>query len=275
MRIHPTAIIADGAQLGADVSIGPYCTVGPRVRLGDRCKLQSHVVIDGDTWLGDDCDLYPFVTLGVRPQDKKLIAGEVDSKLRIGSNNVFRESVTLHGGTPHGSGTTTVGNHNMFLVGSHVGHDATVGNGIVFTNGSMAAGHVTIEDRSILGAMVGVHQFARVGKLAMVGAGARLSRDAPPFSLVQGDRARLVGINVIGMRRAGLTGDDITDVKRVFRILFWGGGLLPQRLEHAQAELGHVPHAHAVIEFVRHSRRGVCMPRSREHQPADMSAHDS
>jgi UDP-N-acetylglucosamine acyltransferase len=273
-RVDPAAIVAGGAELGPDVQIGPWCYVGPRVRIEARTRLIAQVVVDGDTTIGPDCEIYPFATLGIRPQDKKLLAGDVSGRLRIGAHNVIRESVTLHGGTPHGSGTTTIGDHNMFLVGCHVGHDATIGSHVVFTNGAMAAGHTLVEDRAILGAMVGIHQFARVGKLAMIGAGAMVSRDAPPFGLLQGDRARLIGINVVGMRRAGMDGDRIGDVKRLFRMLFWHAGALADRLDRATEALGELPHARHVIEFVRASRRGVCMPRSR-HAATDHGAEGS
>ena len=171
MAIHPTAIVAPSAELGEDVDIGPYCVVGARVRLGDRVRLESHVVVDGDTWIGNDSEIFPFATIGCQPQDKKLKGDEAGGRLRIGEHNRIRESVTIHGGTAYGSGETRIGDHNMLLVGAHIGHDATVGSHVVFTNGAMAAGHTVIGDRAILGAMVGIHQFARIGRLAMIGAG--------------------------------------------------------------------------------------------------------
>ncbi len=264
MGIHPTAIIADGAELGPDVEVGPYCTVGPNVRIGARTKLVGHVVVDGDTWIGEDCELYPFCVVGTTPQDKKLKAGvPVAGKLRIGSHNRIREHVTIHGGTPFGGGTTSIGDHNMLLVGAHIGHDATVGSHVVFTNGAMAAGHTVIGDRAILGAMVGIHQFARVGKLAMVGAGAMVSHDAPPFAMVQGDRARLVAVNLVGLQRNGFTVEQKALVKRVFRLLFWRAGTLHQRLEFVRSSALHRdPICREIVDFVAASKRGVCSPRS-------------
>jgi UDP-N-acetylglucosamine acyltransferase len=264
MGVHPTAVVAQGAELGQDVEIGPYCLVGPSVRLGDRTRLHSHAVIDGDTWLGTDCEVYPYAVIGVLPQDKKVKAGDPSGKLRIGNHNRFREHVTIHGGTLHGSGITTLGDHNMMLVGSHVGHDARVGSHVVFTNGAMAAGHTEIGDRAILGAMAGIHQFARVGVLAMVGAGAMLSHDAPPFALVQGDRARLVGVNLVGLHRNGFRAEQKALVKRVYRLLFWRPGNLTDKMEfiHGTA-LGRDDLCRTILEFVATSRRGVCMPRGR------------
>ena len=260
--IHPTAVVAPTAVLGEDVAIGPYSIVGPMVRLGDRCRLHSHVIVDGDTHLGPDCEVFPHAVLGTTPQDKKLRPGEAGGRLRIGSNNRIREHTTIHGGTSFGGGQTQIGDHNMLLVGCHIGHDATVGNHVVFTNGAMAAGHTHIGDRAILGAMVGIHQFARIGELAMVGAGAMVSHDAPPFSMVQGDRARLVGVNVIGLQRNGYTAEQKSQVKRVFRLLFWRSGTLQQRLEAARnTAIGEEPACRKVLDFVQTSQRGVCSPR--------------
>jgi UDP-N-acetylglucosamine acyltransferase len=267
MGIHPTAVVAPSAQLGEGVEIGPYCTVGPHVRLGARTRLVAHVVVDGDTWIGDDCEIYPFAVIGCTPQDKKLKATSEPAKLRIGSNNRIREHVTIHGGTPFGGGTTTIGDHNMLLVGAHIGHDATVGSHVVFTNGAMAAGHTWIGDRAILGAMVGIHQFARVGQLAMVGAGAMVSHDAPPFAMVQGDRAKLVAVNLVGLHRNGYTMEQKALVKRVFRLLFWRAGTLHQRLEVLRnTAMFRDPICRQIVDFVTSSRRGVCSARSGQRQ---------
>ncbi|MCB9888948.1 MAG: acyl-ACP--UDP-N-acetylglucosamine O-acyltransferase [Planctomycetes bacterium] len=270
MAVHPTAIVADGAELGADVEIGPYCVVGPQVRLGDGCRLQSHVVVDGDTWLGAGCSVFPHAVLGTTPQDKKLDGKPVSSKLRIGDHNQIREFATVHGGTEYGGGVTQIGSHNMLLVGSHIGHDAVVGDHVIFTNGAMAAGHTLVGDHAILGAMVGVHQFARVGPFSMIGAGAMLSKDAPPFSLVQGDRARLISINTVGLKRSDFRTHEIANIKRAFRRLFWHGGLLEERVA-AVAELAAEDHnVRSIVAFIRESRRGLVMPRGR-HEPHDDS----
>lgn len=263
MGIHPTAIIAPGAELGDGVEIGPYCTVGPGVRLGDRTRLHAHVVIDGDTVLGTDNELFPFCVIGCHPQDKKLKGNEPTGRLVIGNHNRIREHVTIHGGTSFGGGVTTIGDHNMLLIGAHIGHDATVGSYVVFTNGAMAAGHTWIGDRAILGAMVGIHQFARIGKLAMIGAGAMVSHDAPPFGTVQGDRAKLVAVNLVGLHRNGYTAEQKALVKRVFRLLFWRAGTLHQRLELVRSSALHRdPICREIVDFVAESRRGVCSPRS-------------
>lgn len=262
MDIHPTAVVAASAQLGQDVVVGPFAVVGPQVRLGDRTRLHSHVIVDGDTWLGTDCEVFPYAVLGTTPQDKKLRAGDPAGRLRIGNHNRIREHATIHGGTSFGGGLTQIGDHNMLLVGCHIGHDATVGNHVVFTNGAMAAGHTHIGDRAILGAMVGIHQFARIGELAMVGAGAMVSNDAPPFSMVQGDRARLVGVNAVGLHRNGYTTAQKAAIKRTFRLLFWRSGTMHQRLEAVRnAPFAHEPACQKILAFVAQSQRGVCSPR--------------
>ena len=263
MGIHPTAIVATSAVIGEEVDVGPYCVVGEHVRLGDRTRLVAHVVIDGDTWVGEDCELFPFCSMGTTPQDKKLKGTSQPPRLRIGNGNRIREHVTIHGGTPFGGGTTTVGNDNMILVGAHIGHDSTVGSKVVFTNGAMAAGHTEIGDRAILGAMVGIHQFARVGKLAMIGAGAMVSHDAPPFAMLQGDRAKLVAVNKVGLHRNGYTAEQKALVKRVFRLLFWRAGTLHQRLEFVRGSALHRdPICQEIVDFVAASKRGICSPRS-------------
>lgn len=270
MGIHPTAIVAPGAELGEQVEIGPYCTIGAQVRIGARTRLVGHVVVDGDTWIGEDCELFPFAAIGCHPQDKKLKGSDPSGKLRIGDHNRIREHVTIHGGTPFGGGTTTIGDHNMLLVGAHIGHDASVGSHVVFTNGAMTAGHTSIGDRVILGAMVGIHQFARVGKMAMVGAGAMVSHDAPPFSMVQGDRAKLVAVNLVGLHRNGFTSEQKALVKRVYRLLFWRAGTMHQRLEFVRGTAFYRdPICREIVDFVAASRRGVCSPRSGRHQPAE------
>lgn len=266
MTIHPTAQVAADAQIAEDVEIGPYAVVGPRVRIGPRTHVGPHVVIEGDTHIGEECHIFPFAVLGTLPQDKKIPSVEdaIVGRLRIGARNTIREHVTIHGGTPYGTGETIVGDDNMLLIGSHIGHDSRVGNHCVFTNGSMAAGHTVIHDSVILGAMVGVHQFARVGRMAMVGAGSMLSHDAPPFALVQGDRARLIGVNLVGLKRNGVPDPHSANIKKAYRLLFWRRGNLAERLGAVRASsTADDPMVDEIVDFVDNTRRGVCMPRGR------------
>lgn len=228
--------------------------------------LHSHVVVEGNTSLGARCEIFPFAVVGTRPQDKKLKGvspEEAEGRLVIGDDNEIREHVTLHGGTPFGGGQTTIGDRNMFLVGTHVGHDATIGSDVIFTNGAQAAGHVDIGDHVILGGMVGLHQFARIGSWAMVGGGAMVSSDVPPYCLVQGDRARLVGANVVGLRRGGFSSEKQMMIKKILRLIFWRDGLLEERLANARAFADGDADALKIIEFVESSERGIVSPRGR------------
>lgn len=268
MAVHPTAIVAAGAEIGPDVQIGPYSVIGPSVRIGAGCRLHAHVVIEGDTHLGGNCELFPNVVLGMLPQDKKLKGNESAGKLRIGSGNTLRELVTIQGGTPHGSGITTVGDDNMLLIGAHIGHDSTIGNGTVLTNNALVGGHSTIHDRAVVGAHVGIHQFCRIGRLAMVAAGAMVSKDVPPFGLVQGDRARTRGINIVGLRRAGYSSDEIDTVRHAFRLLFWRQTPLSHRVELVASTLGQQPLVGEILQFIESTRRGVTMGRRRGKEEA-------
>lgn len=279
--IHPAAHVATGAEIGPGVVIGPGCSVGPHVRLGEGCVLHSNAIVHGDTHIGPGCELFPFSVLGVRPQDKKLRIhadrlrdegwlddeGQWLGKLRIGAQNEVRENVTVHGGTPYGAGVTRIGDRNMLLAGAHIGHDSKVGDDCVFTNGAMAAGHSEIQDGAVLGAMVGVHQFARIGRYAMVGAGSMVSQDVPPFGLVQGDRARVIAVNLVGLRRGGFPVEKIALVKRVYRLLFWRSGLLEDRVAQARAFADGDPLAEEILRFVESSERGVCVARGRSGPP--------
>ncbi|MCA8943414.1 MAG: acyl-ACP--UDP-N-acetylglucosamine O-acyltransferase [Planctomycetes bacterium] len=262
LNVHPTAIVQDGARIASDAQVGPYCVIGPNVKIGPGCRLHSHVIVDGDTEIGEGCNIFPTAVIGTQPQDKRLEPG-YQGKLRIGNFNEIREGATVHGGTEFGGGVTIVGNHNMLLAGCHIGHDAVVGSHTVFTNGAMAAGHTQIADYVILGAMAGIHQFGRIGARAMIGAGAMMSHDAPPFAMVQGDRARLVGVNKEGLKRGGFSAEEIAVIKRVYRLLFWRDGVLEKRIADARQFAGENVHAEMIIDFVATSERGICATRGR------------
>ncbi|MEO0478179.1 MAG: acyl-ACP--UDP-N-acetylglucosamine O-acyltransferase [Planctomycetota bacterium] len=286
--IHPSALVADSAEIGPGVRIGPGCIIGPYVRLGSGCILHERVIIQGKTELGDECEVFPYAALGKRPQDKKIRGnreellrdGFIDEedhwtgKLIIGRDAEIREYVSIHGGTPWGRGETRVGSDVMFLAGSHVGHDCLVGDHVVFTNGAMVAGHSQVMDHAVLGAMSGLHQRARVGRFAMLGAGSMASQDVPPFSMVQGDRARLVAVNLVGLRRAGFDNPQAMTVKKVYRLLFWRSGSMKERLANAEAFALGDPLAEEIFQFLRESERGVCVPRDRrEDASPDHHAH--
>lgn len=211
--VHPTAIVAPDVELGAGVVIGPYCVVGTRVRLGARTRLVSHVVVDGPTEIGEECTFFPFASIGVAAQHRS-DAG-ADGTLVMGARNVVREQVTIHRGI--GAGATILGSDNLLMVGVHVAHDVTLGSHITIANGVQLAGHVAVEDFATFGGMAAVAQHLRVGESAFVAAGAMCERDVPPFVIVQGDRARVRALNVVGLRRRGFADAQIAELKRTFR----------------------------------------------------------
>jgi UDP-N-acetylglucosamine acyltransferase len=230
-RIHPSAVVDPRAELADGVEIGPFCVVGAGVRIGTGTRLLGHVVVEGPTSLGEGNVVHPFAALGGAPQHKREPAG-AGSRLVVGDRNVVREQVTVHRGTA--GRATQIGDDNLLMVGAHVAHDATVGSHVVVANGSQLAGHVVVEDHAIFGGLAGVAQFVRVGESAFVAAGAMCEVDVPRFVIVQGDRARVRALNVVGLRRRGVPEASIAALRRAFREVF--GGNLP-RAEAARALL--------------------------------------
>ncbi len=254
--IHPTAIIDPSAELADGVEVGPYAIVGPSVKVGARTRIGAHTVIDSHTTLGEDNVLFQFASVGAAPQDLKY-AGE-PTTLTLGDRNTVREFATLNRGTTKGGGATSVGDDNLFMAYSHVAHDCQVGNGVVMANGATLAGHVTIEDRAIIGGLVAIHQFVRVGTMAMLGGGAMVSLDVPPFCIAAGDRARLHGLNLIGLRRRGLSEDAVKSLRTAYRLLFQGGMKLKDALTRIREEHADVEEVMTMVHFIEHSERGVC-----------------
>ncbi len=256
--IHPTAIVDDGAEIGSGVSIGAYTIIGPKVKVGDGTWIGPHVVIEGHTELGPENMVYQFASLGSHPQDLKY-HGE-PSTLIIGARNKIREFVTLQPGTEHGRMSTRVGDENLFMANCHVGHDCIVGSKNVFANSTALAGHVTIDNNVILGGLVGIHQFCRIGDFSLIGAGSMVSSDVPPYCLVQGDRAHLRGVNVIGLERGGFQDTEIKDIRRTYRHLFATVGHLEAKVKSLPADLKDQPVVRGMVEFITSSKRGVCKP---------------
>ncbi len=257
--IHPTAVIAEGAQIADDVVIGPYSVVGPKVVIGKGTVVGSHVVIEGHTTIGEENKIFQFASVGAVPQDLKY-HGE-DTRLEIGNKNLIREYVTLQPGTVGGHGVTVIGDSNLFMACSHVGHDGIVGSNNVFANSCALAGHVTIGSHVIVGGLCGIHQFVRVGDYAMLGAGSMVPKDIPPYCNVQGDRAGLVGINQIGLERNNFTTDQIRLIKNVYREVFYGGHSMAQRLEYVKDKYGSDGIVKAFIKFIEESESGITYPR--------------
>ena len=227
--IHPSAVIEPGAQIGAGCKIGAFCLIGPDVVLHDNVELKSHVVVTGETEIGEGTVVYSFAVLGEIPQDLKF-AGE-KTRLIIGKRNRIREHVTMNTGTAGGGGVTRVGDDGLFMAGCHVAHDAQIGDRVIVVNQSAIAGHVILEDEVIVGGLSGVHQFVRVGRGAMIGALSMVAQDVIPYGLVQAARGRLDGLNLIGLKRRGVTRADITALRAAFQMLGDGEGTFHERAE--------------------------------------------
>jgi UDP-N-acetylglucosamine acyltransferase len=249
-NIHPTAIIAEGARLGANVRIGPYCVIGADVVLGDNVELKSHISIVGRTTIGEGTTVWPFASLGSEPQDLKY-HGE-PSTLVIGRNNKIREHVTMNPGTETGAMTTVVGDNCLFMMGSHVAHDCIVGSNVILANNATLAGHVEVGDYAIIGGLAAVHQFVRIGPYAMIGGMSGVEYDVIPFGLVKGERAQLAGLNYIGLERRGFAKEEVQALLRAFKQLFDGQhGTLAERTERVANDYAADRTVMRVIDFIR------------------------
>ncbi|MCH6588883.1 MAG: acyl-ACP--UDP-N-acetylglucosamine O-acyltransferase [Rhodospirillales bacterium] len=257
--IHPTAVVDGGARIGANVTVGPYSIVGTGVELAEGVTVMSHVVVNGRTSIGANTKVYPFASVGLAPQDLKY-KGE-PSRLEIGCNNIIREHVTMHGGTEGGGMVTRVGNNGLFMVACHVAHDCRIGDHVVMVNNATLGGHVMVGDWAILGGLAAVHQYVRIGRHAMVGGLSGVENDVIPYGSVTGNRARLQGLNIIGLKRRGISRDDIHTLRNAYRLLFAQEGTMAERLEDV-AELFHDNRAvMEIIDFIRtESQRSICQP---------------
>jgi UDP-N-acetylglucosamine acyltransferase len=254
-RIDPRAAVAPGAELGEDVSIGPFCVVDGAASIGDRCELEAHVVVGPHTELGAGNRVSPFASIGGPPQDLKF--GGEETRLVLGSGNTIRECVTLNRGTAGGGGETRIGDENLLMAYAHVGHDCRIGNRIVFANGATLAGHVEVDDDATVGAYSGVHQFCRVARQAFIGGYSVVTQDALPWVTTVGNRAKAYGLNVVGLKRRGYSKETIAALKKCYQLLFRSGSTLAEGLKLAEAEVGEVEEVRYFLEFVRTSERGV------------------
>lgn len=255
-RIHPTAVVAAGAEIGAGVEIGPFAIVGEHVQIGDRTVIGAHSVIDGRTTLGEDNVVFHHASLGAPPQDLKF-HGE-PSRLVIGHRNQIREFATLHLGTEKGGMLTQVGDDNMLMNYTHVAHDCVIGDRNVLANGVQLGGHVTIGEWVVVGALSGIHQFVKIGESVMIGAGSMVSQDVAPFCTASGDRAELRGLNLVGLKRRGFSADLTAAIKRAYRILFQSGLKLADALDQVRAGESAPPEVERMLEFAAASERGLC-----------------
>jgi len=256
-KIHPSSIVDSKAELADDVEVGPFCTIGPEVKIGAGTRLMSHNVIAGDTILGERNTLFPFASLGLPCQHKRNKA--TDLKLRIGDDNVFREHFTAHTGSDVDQKITTIGSRNWFLVGSHVAHDCIVGDDIVMSNNAGLAGHVVVGNRAIIGAMAGVLQFTHIGEGAMIGGMVGVGRDVIPYGIVMRDG--LAGLNLVGLQRAGVDKKLVMELSKAYKELFMGEGIFSERLEKVAAEYSGHPLIGKVITFCQNpSKNGIMQP---------------
>ena len=255
--IDQSARIAAGAQIGSDVTIGPYCTIGPHVTIGDGCVLTSHVNVAGHTALGPRNKIQPFASLGTPPQSTGY-RGE-PTRLVIGADNDIREHVTMNTGTAADRGVTKVGDGCMFMVNSHVAHDCVVGNKVIFANNAVLGGHVTVGDNVVFGGGVAVRQFVRIGEGAMLVGLSGIRADVIPFGMAHGPLAHLVGLNVVGMRRRGLSKAQVLRVREAYQALFFGAGEFRARLDRVAAEYAGEELVMRIVEFIRAGKRPLTM----------------
>lgn len=261
--IHATAIIEDGAEIGANVSVGAYSVVGPQVKLGDGVCLESHVVIGGDTSVGANTRIFPFASIGLQPQDLKF-KGE-PSRLEIGSNNVIREHVTMNPGTEGGGLLTKVGDNCLFMVGAHIAHDCQVADHVILVNNATLAGHVEVDEFAIVGGLSAVHQFVRIGKHAMIGGMSGVENDVIPYGAVTGNRAHLSSLNLVGLRRRGFDRETIHAMRNAYRLLFAQEGTMDERVKDVAEMFKDIEPVMEIIDFIgSNSSRSICQPKTED-----------
>ena len=256
VSIHPTALIHKGAEFGVGVNIGPYAVIGPNVKLHDEVEIGPHCVVDRKVTIGARTKVSSFASIGALPQDLKY-RGE-DTELVIGVDNLFREYSNISIGTEGGGGRTTIGDRNLFMVYTHVAHDSVIGNSCIFANSVAIAGHVHVDDFSVLGGLSAVHQFCRIGSMAMIAGGAMVVQDVPPYCMVQGDRATPNGLNVVGLRRAGCKPEELTAIKSMYRMLYNENLTVEDAIIRMEADLPASHWRAKFVEFLQKSERGVC-----------------
>ena len=256
--IHPTAIIENRSKISENVEIGPYCYVGPEVELGSKTKLHSHISIKGHTKIGQNNEIFPFVSIGTDPQDLKF-KGEKNSII-IGDNNRLREYVNINPGTSQGGTVTKIGSNNLFMVYCHVAHDCNLRNNIVLANNVQVGGHVIIEDNAIVGGSCAIHQFSRIGNLAMVGGMTGVLSDVIPFGLSFGNRNNLVGLNLIGLRRAKISNEDIKILQKFYDIVFCNQNFR-SNIENLNSEMIENKYIKIIIDFINSDKkRPISLP---------------
>lgn len=255
-EIHPTAIVNPKAGIEEDVVIGAFCIIGEGVHIKRGTKLISNVIIEGDTEIGENCIVYPFASIGLPPQDLKY-RGE-KTGVKIGNDNIIREYITIHRASVGGDGITTIGDKNFLMAYVHIAHDCKIGNSVIMSNLATLAGHVVVEDYAYIGGLVAVHQFTRIGAYAMVGGFSGVGQDIPPYTIASGARARLFGLNTIGLKRHGFSDSMINDLKKAYKILFREKRTLKDAIKKIQEDLSYTDEIKYLIEFIQKNKRGIC-----------------
>lgn len=254
-KIHPTAIIEKGAELGENVEVGPYCTIGAQVTLGDDCILRSHVVLEGKTTIGKNNTFFQFATIGSDPQDLKY--DQENSLLTIGENNTFREGVSVHKGTEAGNGKTLIGHHNLFMGYVHIAHDCQIGNHNILPNYTGLSGHVTLDDHVTLGGQNGVTQFVRIGAYSYFGAGTLIDKHIAPYTTGYGNRVQVRGVNIVGLKRHGYTREAIQNILDVHRLFFRSDLNEKDALRTIEEQYGHLIEIQLFVNFIQSVEGGV------------------
>lgn len=253
-QIHPTAIVDPAAEIGAGTIVGPYCIIGPHVALGPECWLQHHATLGGPTRAGARNKFYAYCSIGQQTQDLKY-SGE-PTYLEVGDENVFREFVTVNRSTT-AEGKTRIGSRGNFLAYSHVGHDCTVGDAVVFSNNGTLAGHVQVGDHAVMGGLTAVHQFCRIGRFAITGGCSKIVQDVPPFMIADGNPAEIRGVNLVGLERAGFTPESVKSIKEAFRIIYRSKYNTGQALDAVRKQLPATPEITQILEFIEETERGI------------------
>ena len=260
--IHSTAIVSDRARIGNNVEIGAYSVIGDGVEISNNVEIMSHVCVKGDTYIGEGTKIFPFAAIGFQPQDLKF-RGE-KSKVIIGKNNSIREYVTVHPGTEGGAMQTVIGDNNLLMIGVHVAHDCIVGNNTVLANNVTLAGHVEIGDFAIIGGLSAVHQFVRIGHNAIIGGMTGVERDVIPFGAVKGERGHLYDVNVLGLKRANFSREEIVAIREAYQIIFFGDDVLSENLNNAEKKLKNFDGVKEIVNFMRYkSSRSYCLPKGK------------
>jgi UDP-N-acetylglucosamine acyltransferase len=262
--IHPTAIVDPAARLADGVTVGPYSIIDGRVSIGPDTRIGPHVVIRDFTTIGSRCRIFQFAVLGEIPQDLKF-KGE-ETQLIIGDDNTIREFATMHRGTGGGGGVTRVGDRNLFLAYTHVAHDCRVGNHVIMSNNATLGGHISVEDYANLGGLSAVHQFCRIGRYAFIGGCSAVHRDVPPYAMAVGNRAKIVGLNLVGLKRAGFTDSSLQNLKRAFELLFLSDLKQKEALDQIHQEIPASPEIQHLLNFLETSERGLLPADVREHR---------